>query len=32
MTTTDCTCIEPPEVDDSGVVLHASYCLASDDN
>lgn len=24
-----CTCISPPEVDDSGVVLHHSYCLAT---
>lgn len=24
----DCTCIEPPEIDDSGEVLHARYCLA----
>ncbi|MEV1097468.1 hypothetical protein AB0I87_18600 [Streptomyces sp. NPDC049952] len=30
MTTTDiCTCITTPEVDDSGQILHGSYCMVA---
>ncbi|WP_103512944.1 hypothetical protein [Streptomyces sp. SM13] len=27
-----CTCIDAPEVDDSGEVLHHSYCMVADDD